>query len=156
MRRTFFWFISLAIVFLGCQPVSDKNTNTDIDPVLLSDSLEQFTTKEFNDYATSVAIEYADNNYYNDDGSFFEDFDLGSISDLGQTKTVSNEPQLSDIVTGDGLVDTEAATDTDDSGITNVQEQGVDEGDIVKAHGGELKVETKEGLGSEFIIQLPA
>ena len=28
--------------------------------------------------------------------------------------------------------------------------------DIVKAHGGELKVETKEGLGSEFIIQLPA
>jgi len=28
--------------------------------------------------------------------------------------------------------------------------------DIVKAHGGELKVETKEGGGSEFIIQLSA
>ena len=27
--------------------------------------------------------------------------------------------------------------------------------DIVKAHGGELKVETKEGDGSEFIICLP-
>jgi signal transduction histidine kinase len=27
--------------------------------------------------------------------------------------------------------------------------------DIVKAHGGELKVETKEGVGSEFIVQLP-
>jgi signal transduction histidine kinase len=27
--------------------------------------------------------------------------------------------------------------------------------DIVKAHGGELKVETKEGERSEFIIQLP-
>jgi len=27
--------------------------------------------------------------------------------------------------------------------------------DIVKAHGGEIKVETKEGVGSEFIIQLP-
>jgi signal transduction histidine kinase len=27
--------------------------------------------------------------------------------------------------------------------------------DIIKAHGGELKVETKEGVGSEFIIQLP-
>ncbi len=27
--------------------------------------------------------------------------------------------------------------------------------DIVKAHGGELKVETKEGEGSEFIIVLP-
>ena len=27
--------------------------------------------------------------------------------------------------------------------------------DIVKAHGGEIKVETKEGKGSEFIIQLP-
>ena len=26
---------------------------------------------------------------------------------------------------------------------------------IVKAHGGDLKVETKEGEGSEFIIQLP-
>ena len=27
--------------------------------------------------------------------------------------------------------------------------------DIVKAHGGELKVETKEGDGSGFIIKLP-
>ena len=27
--------------------------------------------------------------------------------------------------------------------------------DIVKAHGGELKMATKEGEGSEFIIQLP-
>jgi signal transduction histidine kinase len=28
--------------------------------------------------------------------------------------------------------------------------------DIVKAHGGELKVKTKEGEGCEFIVQLPA
>jgi signal transduction histidine kinase len=28
--------------------------------------------------------------------------------------------------------------------------------DIVKAHGGELRVETKEGEGSEFAIVLPA
>ena len=27
--------------------------------------------------------------------------------------------------------------------------------DIIKAHGGEIKVETKEGEGSSFIIQLP-
>jgi signal transduction histidine kinase len=27
--------------------------------------------------------------------------------------------------------------------------------DIVKAHGGELMVESKEGAGSEFLIQLP-
>ena len=27
--------------------------------------------------------------------------------------------------------------------------------DIIKAHGGEIKVETKEGEGSEFIIVLP-
>jgi len=27
--------------------------------------------------------------------------------------------------------------------------------DIIKAHGGELKVETKEGQGTEFIIRLP-
>jgi len=28
--------------------------------------------------------------------------------------------------------------------------------DIIKAHGGEIKVETKEGEGTIFIIQLPA
>ena len=28
--------------------------------------------------------------------------------------------------------------------------------DIIKAHGGEIKVETKEGEGSEFVILLPA
>ena len=28
--------------------------------------------------------------------------------------------------------------------------------DIIKAHGGELKVETEEGKGSSFIIQLPS
>jgi len=27
--------------------------------------------------------------------------------------------------------------------------------DIVKAHGGEIKVETKESYGTEFIIHLP-
>ena len=27
--------------------------------------------------------------------------------------------------------------------------------DIVKSHGGSLKVESKEGEGSEFVIQLP-
>ncbi|MFN2439661.1 MAG: sensor histidine kinase [Chitinophagaceae bacterium] len=27
--------------------------------------------------------------------------------------------------------------------------------DIIKAHGGELKVETNEGKGAEFIIVLP-
>jgi two-component system, NtrC family, sensor kinase len=27
--------------------------------------------------------------------------------------------------------------------------------DIIKAHGGELKVETQEDVGSEFIIELP-
>jgi len=28
--------------------------------------------------------------------------------------------------------------------------------DIIKAHGGELKVQTKENEGSEFIINIPA
>ncbi len=28
--------------------------------------------------------------------------------------------------------------------------------DIIKAHGGEIKVETREGEGSEFVIQLPS
>ena len=28
--------------------------------------------------------------------------------------------------------------------------------DILKAHGGEIKMETREGEGSEFIITLPA
>jgi two-component system NtrC family sensor kinase len=26
--------------------------------------------------------------------------------------------------------------------------------DIIKAHGGEIKVETKEGEGAEFVVQL--
>ena len=42
----------------------------------------------------------------------------------------------------------------------NPQEQGTGLGlslsyDIIKAHGGELKVETKEGEGTQFIIILP-
>ena len=40
----------------------------------------------------------------------------------------------------------------------NEQETGLDlllSYDIIKAHGGEMKVETKEGEGAEFIIQLP-
>jgi len=28
--------------------------------------------------------------------------------------------------------------------------------DVIKAHGGEIKVQTKEREGAEFIIQLPA
>ena len=28
--------------------------------------------------------------------------------------------------------------------------------DIIKAHGGELKVETREGVGSEFVVLIPA
>ena len=28
--------------------------------------------------------------------------------------------------------------------------------DIIKAHGGEIKVETKEGEGAEFTVLLPA
>jgi two-component system NtrC family sensor kinase len=28
--------------------------------------------------------------------------------------------------------------------------------DIIKAHGGDLKVETKEGEGADFVVQLPA
>jgi two-component system NtrC family sensor kinase len=28
--------------------------------------------------------------------------------------------------------------------------------DIIKAHGGEIKVETKEGEGAEFVVQIPA
>jgi signal transduction histidine kinase len=27
--------------------------------------------------------------------------------------------------------------------------------DIIKAHGGEIRVETKQGVGSEFVILLP-
>jgi len=27
--------------------------------------------------------------------------------------------------------------------------------DIIKAHGGEIKVDSKEGKGSEFVIELP-
>ncbi len=37
----------------------------------------------------------------------------------------------------------------------NPMNHGSDKVDIIKAHGGEIKVETKEGEGSEFIMQWP-
>jgi signal transduction histidine kinase len=40
----------------------------------------------------------------------------------------------------------------------NEQETGLDLSlsyDIIKAHGGELKVKTNEGEGAEFIIEIP-
>ena len=43
--------------------------------------------------------------------------------------------------------------------IANVHEIGTGLSlayDIIKAHGGEIKVESKEGEGTEFIVQLPA
>ena len=38
----------------------------------------------------------------------------------------------------------------------NPKNHDSDNYDIIKAHGGEIKVETREGEGSEFIIMLPA
>ncbi len=38
---------------------------------------------------------------------------------------------------------------------TNPINHGSDNFAIIKAHGGDLKVETKEGEGAEFIIELP-
>ncbi len=38
---------------------------------------------------------------------------------------------------------------------TNPINHGSDNCDIIKAHGGELKVNTKEGQGATFIILLP-
>ncbi|HXL56955.1 MAG TPA: hypothetical protein VN958_11895 [Chitinophagaceae bacterium] len=37
----------------------------------------------------------------------------------------------------------------------NLINRGSDIYDIIKAHGGEIRVETKEGEGSEFVIGLP-
>ncbi len=39
---------------------------------------------------------------------------------------------------------------------TNPINHGSDNCDIIKAHGGEIKVETKEGEFAEFIVMLPA
>lgn len=153
MRRSLPWFAPALLLLLGCQPFPPLNNNTntaDSDtPTLLSDSLEQFTTSEFADYAASVAVAEPDYNYYNDDGSFFEDFDLGSISDIGLGTTTA-VPTLSDFDSGFALGE-ESASPSEDvaaDSITNVQEQGVDEGDIVKAHGDYLIVLSRGRLFS--------
>lgn len=130
MRRSPLLFIPMLLVLLGCQPLLPLN---DKPTILPADSLEQFTDNEFADYAKTVATKPADNYY--DSGSFFEDFNLDAISGLGVTTSAVSEPG-------------EMASSADDSGITNVQEQGVDEGDIVKAHGDYLIVLSRGRLFS--------
>lgn len=148
MRRSLPWFLPFVIVLVGCQPFAppiNNNTNSTDTPVLLSDSLEQFTADEFIDYAASVAIT-------NDAGSFFEDFNLGELNPFGSV-TTSAVPPTAGFDTGMTLSDAEDAIPASDQaeaggGITNVQEQGVDEGDIVKAHGDYLIVLSRGRLFS--------
>ena len=76
------------------------------------------------------------------------------------TKKVSDKVEINITDNGDGIPQNIVEKIFQPFFTTKPTGQGTGLGlslsyDIVKAHGGELKVETKEGEGTEFIIQLP-
>jgi two-component system NtrC family sensor kinase len=77
-----------------------------------------------------------------------------------QTKKINNEVQIRVSDNGNGIPPKILDKIFQPFFTTKPTGQGTGLGlslsyDIIKAHGGEIKVETKEGEGSEFIIQLP-
>src|SRR5262249_55129791 len=77
-----------------------------------------------------------------------------------QTKKLSNMVEIRVIDNGNGIPQNIVDKIFQPFFTTKPTGQGTGLGlslayDIIKAHGGEIKVETKEGVGSEFIIQLP-
>ncbi|MEP7228879.1 MAG: ATP-binding protein [Ginsengibacter sp.] len=79
---------------------------------------------------------------------------------LVQTKKVNNKIEISVRDTGNGIPENIAAKIFQPFFTTKPTGQGTGLGlslsyDIIKAHGGEIKVETKEGESSAFVIQLP-
>ncbi len=77
-----------------------------------------------------------------------------------QTKKINNNVEISVTDNGNGIPQKVLDKIFQPFFTTKPTGQGTGLGlslsyDIVKAHGGELKVETKEGQGSTFIIQLP-
>ncbi len=104
----------------------------------LTSSLEKFGEDEFLDYIEAVQ-EYeqaaADDIKYESLGG------LGGLSDL----------QVGDEILPSAVEESESAKSVADTGITNIQEAGVDEGDIVKAYGDYLIVLSR---GRIFTIQV--
>jgi len=77
-----------------------------------------------------------------------------------QTKKVNNKIEIKIVDNGNGIPQKIIDKIFQPFFTTKPTGQGTGLGlslsyDIIKAHGGEIKVETKEGEGSEFIIQLP-
>ncbi len=76
------------------------------------------------------------------------------------TKKLNNQIEISVKDNGNGIPDAIKEKIFQPFFTTKPTGQGTGLGlslsyDIIKAHGGELKVETKEGEGTEFIVQLP-
>ena len=77
-----------------------------------------------------------------------------------QTKKINNEVQIRVSDNGNGIPQKIVDKIFQPFFTTKPTGQGTGLGlslsyDIIKAHGGEIKVETREGEGSEFVIQLP-
>lgn len=94
-----------------------------------SSTMEKFTDKEFEEYKTVSKTASKESN------SFIDDIGLGDASGdvLFDAVESSEEPKVAASPEGLGSA-------AGDETITNVQEQGVDEGDIVKSYGDYLVV----------------
>ncbi|MDP9229400.1 MAG: HAMP domain-containing histidine kinase, partial [Bacteroidota bacterium] len=79
---------------------------------------------------------------------------------LVETKKINNNIEIKVTDNGDGIPQKIVDKIFQPFFTTKPTGQGTGLGlslayDINKAHGGEIKVETKEGEGAEFIVQLP-
>lgn len=123
----------LSLLWVGCRwPLPNQSGN---DPQLdwqLSSSLERFTEEEFLDYVGQVQT------YKTEQQKDISNYFPGDIQ-FDTASTELSAPTVAESTTG--------------SSITNIQEQGVDEGDIVKAHGDYLIVLSR---GRLFTVQVQA
>lgn len=108
--------IGLTLVVAGCHEGEETKPTPTID-WQLSSSLDQFTEEEFLEYVAAVQA-YEGDVTKEEESSFFESLTTGLSVDVEAPEPTAEE-----------------AGAVDEDSITNVQEQGVDEGDIVKAHG---------------------
>lgn len=122
--------------------VKDYNGNTNTEPVVisntweLSSSLESFSASEFDNFVAKHKKE-------------LEEDSSSSVLGLGLAEGGAFEDGVVMSIDADAAAPTEKSSD--EEGITNIQEQGVDEGDIVKAYGDYLVVLRR---GRVFTIQV--
>lgn len=115
------------VAIIGCIATAvilfdDDDDGDDSDSITSSSQIKLFASDdEFDEYAETVADKQKDKNQ----GGFLDSFGLGNTEESTETAPAAED----------------AAKSTADSDtITNVQEVGVDEGDIVKAYGDYLVI----------------